>query len=294
MKAKIIIISVFISSLFSFKNDKDSPLVKEVRVKKVLAIQNNLSYGYSNGDLKSASFALDIIDNVEETGQRKKVLNKQLYQNFGMFHTIEHDRFDEINNKLKLKIKDRNDLTGIPDPLTEQTISALQKELNIDFVQVIEITAKDNGKYFFILNQLFWKNLRGRNPYVEVLSDHEILALTKFRLYDDYETCLAAILLILDTQTQLNRQACENLYELLSEQVTKAGLNYLRDSKFNETFDGSCSRKMIEVDGYGTREENLSKKLELVKNDHKESLAYYSALFSKLETKPFYIIKILN
>lgn len=282
------------SSFFSFKNDMDSLLVKEVRVKKVLTIQNNLMYGYSSADLKEASFALDIIDNVNETEQRKQLINKQLYQNFGMFYTIEHERFDEINNRFNLKLKDRNDLTGIPNPLTDQIIYALQKEMNLDFVQVIDISEKDHGKYFFILNQKFWKNLRGRNTYVEVLSDHEILSLTKFRLYDDYETCLASVLLMLDTQTQLNRQACENLSELLLEQVNQFESDHLRDDRFNATFDGSCRKKMVEVEGYGTTEENLVNKLESIKNGHSESLEYYSNLFSRLETKPFYIIKIVK
>ena len=261
-------------------------------VKKVLAIQGNLKYGYSDAELKTASFALDVVENSNETEQRKDAINKRLYQNFGMFHTMDYDQFDDINRRLSLKLKSRNDLNGIPNPLSDQVISELQKELRIDFVRVIDITRKDNGKYFFILNPEFWKNIRSRNPYVEVLSDHEILALTKFRLYDDYETCLASILLILDTQSQLNRQACENLSELLTEQAIKSGI--VIDTKFSKTFDGTCHTKMLDIDGYGTQEENVINKLESIKLDKSAPLKYYSDLFSQLRTKPFHIIKIVN
>ncbi|NBP67315.1 MAG: hypothetical protein EBU52_01085 [Cytophagia bacterium] len=136
---------------------------------------------------------------------------------FGLFHLVSHEAFDSLNEALSFNLNSRNDLNNLNNKISIAQLLKLKNALKYRIKETKSFETKDSGKFYFVLNPKFWISTENGDSYLELIQDYGLNKLSKFRLFDSYELCFGAAMLVIDTECKLNRISCENITVLLKE-----------------------------------------------------------------------------
>ena len=205
---------------------------------------------------------------------------------FGLFHRVSHEEFDSLNEKLNLNLESRNDLNDLKDKVSREQLMELKNALNYRIKETKSFETKDLGKFYFILNPKFWINTENGDSYLELLQDYGLNKLSKFRLFDSYELCFGAAILVIDTECKLNRINCENITELLTE-ATPFDKELLHRITTRE-----CTTGFIKLFGYDIPFNKYNESLNSLISDEKEQLNLLRSAFDQMNAPPFIIKRV--
>lgn len=219
-------------------------------------------------------------------------VDEYLSENLGYFHIVSHEKFDSINDKLALNLENRNDFNDL-SKLDRPSVKAIVEEVGITLTKQIAIEKENTGSYVFKLNRSFWKNTYNGDSYIEFLQDHGAEDLTRFRYFDNYNSCVTTILAIIQRHTSANRVNCENFESNINgSQNANSQIIRSKNKTLDKIFDGTCLNTMFGDEFNELNSSTIKEGIRDLYEKSKENIELYDKYFGSLNEPPYYIIKM--